>query len=61
MPSGWLRPISATAMPVKPAPLTNSSISLPLTPAISFMPTRPASAPDIAIDSSTWRFGSMPA
>jgi hypothetical protein len=54
-------PISATAMPVKPAPLTNSSSSLCCTPAISFMPTSPARAAAMAIASSTWRFGSMPA
>jgi hypothetical protein len=36
-------------MPVKPAPPTKSRMSRRLTPAISFTPTRPASAPEIAI------------
>ncbi len=46
MPAGWLRPISATAMPVKPAPATKSSSSRWCTPSTSLMPTPPASAPE---------------
>ena len=61
MPTGWLRPISATAMPVKPAPLMKSSSNLPFTPAISFMPTNPASAPDRLIETMICRCGLMPA
>ena len=61
MPTGWLRPIRLTAMPAKPAPATKSGSSRLCTPAISFMPTSPASAPEIAIASITWRCGPMPA
>ncbi len=61
MPSGWLRPISETAMPVKPAPATKSAIRRLCTPAISLTPTSAANAPDSAIASTIWFRGRMPA
>ena len=44
----------AGPQPVKPAPLTYSSIRRPFTPATSFMPTMPARAPETAIANRIW-------
>ena len=46
MPTGWLRPISATAMPTKPEPAVKSSSMRCCTPMNSLTPTKPASAPE---------------
>jgi hypothetical protein len=61
MPAGWLRPISDTAMPAKPAPATKSASSRPCTPASSLMATSPASAPDSIMDRMICCRGAMPA
>jgi hypothetical protein len=49
MPTGWLRPISATAMPMKPAPATAFRISRSSLPMVLLIAMRPASAPEIAM------------
>ena len=61
MPTGWLRPISATAMPTKPAPPTKSSDERCWTPMISLSAIMPASAPEISMAMMMMRAGEMPA
>ena len=62
MPSGWLRPIIATAMPVKPAPPTKSSSSLPLHAGDLVHADQPGQrARDAPSPPSSGRLASMPA
>ena len=61
IPTGWLRPISATAIPTKPTPPVKFSRIRCCTPRISFTPTNPASAPEISMASMMFFDGEMPA
>ena len=49
IPTGWLRPINATAMPTNPAPAGKSSRMRCCEPISSLRPSRPASAPESSI------------
>jgi hypothetical protein len=61
MPSGWLRPSSAMAMPVKPMPVGKFREYEPAVPlSSSGMPTRPATAPEMSIADTTIFFTLMP-
>ena len=63
MPTGWLRPSSASESPVNPKPLGNWSPNLPYCGSASSgaRPISPAIPPEIRNVSSTIRFGLMPA
>lgn len=61
MPTGCERPISATAMPMKPDPAVNSSSSLSCTPMISLTATSPASPPEMSMAMTVMRGMEMPA
>ena len=58
---GWLRPISATAMPTKPASATKSSTSRYCTPTTWLTATMPASAPESVMTIMMMRELEMPA
>ena len=59
MPIGWLRPSSATAMPVKPMP-PKPSVYVWLSPSMRGRLTRPATAPEISIAVITMRLALTP-
>ena len=61
IPTGWLRPISATAMPTKPTPPVKFRMTRCCTPRISLTPTKPARAPEISMATMMFRAGEMPA
>jgi hypothetical protein len=60
MPTGWLRPISATAMPMKPAPSTAFRISRSSEPSVLLSAMSPASPPEISMEIMMIRVGPMP-
>ena len=61
MPAGCERPISATAMPTKPAPATKSSAMWCWSPMIGLSAIMPASAPEIIMVTMMMRVSPMPA
>ncbi|MMZ70659.1 hypothetical protein D1872_337580 [compost metagenome] len=48
-PTGWLRPIRATAMPVKPKPSTKLSLIWCSSPCSTLRAKKPASMPEITM------------
>ena len=60
IPTGWLRPSSAMAMPAKPKPAGKSCPYEWLSPSSSASPTRPATAPESSIVRRIIRLTSTP-
>ena len=60
MPTGLLRPSSAIAMPVKPSPAGKSVPYAWTSPSSCGMPTRPATAPESSMLTTTMRLTLTP-